>query len=325
MPALAADSALAPRQAEIGEAGSYDMRAGEVFVDVAREFDLGFVQMIIANPGVDPWLSSPGRRLTLPGVYLLPDAPRRGIVINLAEQRLYYFPANGKSVETYPIGVGVLAGATPVGVTQVVAKENGPVWVPPPSIRAAEPDLPASIPPGPDNPLGAFALRLGWNNYLIHGTNHPFGIGRDVSHGCIRLYPEDIEKLFREVPVGTPVRVVDQQVKVAWVDDQLMAEVFPSKERIGAIDLGKDVPRTMPPDLVPRVMAAAGDLASQVDWNKVNAIGLEQNGIPVAVLDRPLISSDEPPAALSDDIAVPRRDDRRHAHASVAADLDESE
>lgn len=285
-PAGAAEYPLAPHQAAVGAIGSDVMRPGEVLVDVARQFDLGYVQLVVANPGVDPWLTAPGRSLTLPALYLLPDAPRRGIVINLAEQRLFYFPPGGRSVETFPIGVGAIAGATPLGVTRVVAKEDGPTWVPPPSIRAEEPDLPASIPPGPDDPLGAFALRLGWDNYLIHGTNKPYGVGRDVSHGCIRLYPEDIEKLFHEVPVGTMVRVIDQQVEVAWVDDRLMVEVHPDKARVNAIDIGKDAAPTMPPDLVARVMQAAGDAAPDVDWSAVDRAGRAQNGMPVAVLTR---------------------------------------
>jgi L,D-transpeptidase ErfK/SrfK len=304
-PAMAEEFPLTPHQAAVGEVGRYTARGSEVLVDVARQFDLGFVQLVVTNPKIDPWLASPGAQYTLPAAYLLPDAPHRGIVVNLAEQRLYYFPARGNTVETFPIGVGVVAGATPVGVTRIVAKEDGPTWVPPPSVRAEEPDLPASIPPGPDNPLGAYALRLGWNNYLIHGTNHPFGVGRDVSHGCIRLYPEDIAKLFHEVPVGTTVRVVDQQVKVAWAGDQLMIEVHPSKDRVAAIDIGKDIAPTEPDDLVARVTGAAGDQAAAVDWDAVHRAGLEQTGVPITVLisDTPVPSAAMASHALHRSIA----------------------
>jgi L,D-transpeptidase ErfK/SrfK len=155
--------------------------------------------------------------------------------------------------------------------------------VPPPSIRAERPDLPLAIPPGPDDPLGDYALRLGWNNYLIHGTNKPDSVGRNVSHGCLHLYPEDIEQLFREVPVGTPVRVVAQAVEAAWIDGRLSVAVHPDRDQADAIDNNETVTPAMPQELVDRITLAAGDRADLVDWDAVRQAGLAASGIPVPV------------------------------------------
>ena len=177
--------------------------------DIARRFNLGYDEVVNANPGVDPVAArAPARRIVLPTQFVLPDAPHEGIVVNLAALRLYYFPKAAKSeprqVITYPIGIGMVGWATPTGTTKIVSKRKDPFWTPPASVRkehAAEGDiLPARVPPGPDNPLGAFAMNLGWPSYLMHGTNKPAGVGMRASHGCIRLYPEDIATLFQAAP-----------------------------------------------------------------------------------------------------------------------------
>ena len=231
-PANATEFPLAPRQAAIGAIGAYEAKSSEVLLDVARHYDLGYVDFMAANPGADPWGPKDGQHIVIPNFFILPDAPRVGIVINLAERRLYYYPRGGKTVETYPAGLAVDARSTPLGVTRVVLKEKGPVWVPPPSIRKERPELPAFIGPGPDDPLGDYALRLGWPRYLIHGTNKPDSVGRNVSHGCLHIYPEDIERMFNEVPVGTPVRSVNQPVGAAWLDDgRLYVVVHPARNR----------------------------------------------------------------------------------------------
>jgi len=285
-PAIAADFTLASDQRAVGEVAYYMTHRQDTLLDLARSYDLGFTQLMAANRGVDPWLPGTGRLVTVPGFYLLPDAPRRGIVVNLTEQRLYYFPGGGR-LETYPIGVGVEGRSTPIGTTTVISKEANPTWYPPPSIHAEDPDLPAAMPPGPDNPLGAFALHLGWRGYLIHGTNKPDGVGRNVSHGCLHLYPEDIERLFREVPVGTPVRVISQDVTAAWVGDGLYVQVHPSKSQAEEIDLtGSFAPKT-PPDLAERVASAVADRAVQVDWDAVRRAGIERTGLPVHIADAP--------------------------------------
>jgi L,D-transpeptidase ErfK/SrfK len=294
-PAVAAEYPLGAGEMAVGGVGIYVTRARDVLLDVARANDLGFVQLMAANPGVDPWLPGTRKQITLPTRYILPDAPHRGIVVNLAEWRLFYFPSGAGRVETYPIGIGAIGDTTPLGITSIVRKEANPAWYPPPSIRMTEPDLPVAIPPGPDNPLGAFALHLGWPDYLIHGTNKPDGVGRNVSHGCIRLYPEDIERLFHEVRLGTPVRVVRQAVEAAWIGNILFVEVHPSKSQAEEIDTSAAVTPEIPRDLVARVSAAAAEHVSLVDWDTVRQAGLQRTGVPVAVARLP-----PPETAMSD-------------------------
>jgi L,D-transpeptidase ErfK/SrfK len=282
--ASAAQYALAPNTTAIGAIGHDATRGQETLLDVAEHHDLGYTQLVAANPGIDPWLPGAGRRVTIPSFYLLPAAPRRGIVVNLAAQRLYYFPPQGGTVETFPIGIGVQGWVTPDGVTHVVAKERLPTWYPPASIRAQQPDLPRAVPPGPDDPLGRYALRLGWPDYLIHGTNKPDGIGRRVSHGCIHLYPADIKRLFVQVPIGTEVRVIDQRIETGWIGDQLYLAVHPSVKAMTAIDIGQTLKDAPPADLVNRIHAAAGVAADRIDWTKVAAIARAETGIPMPVL-----------------------------------------
>lgn len=224
-----------------------------------------------------------GQRIALPGIYLVPEGPRRGIVINLAEQQLYYFPPGGHTVETYPIGVGVEGRSTPLGVTTVVRKNAQPTWHPPPSIREEKPELPETVPPGPDNPLGQYALYLGWPAYLIHGTNKPYGVGRNVSHGCIRLYHEDIARLFSEVAVGTPVRVIDEEIRLAWVTGELYLALGPSKEQMDELAVNRPMSPAIPADLMRRVAEAAGAEVDRVDWHAVELISRNRPGLPLRI------------------------------------------
>jgi len=208
--------------------------------DIARRFNLGFDELVNANPGVDPWLPGEGTRIVLPTQFVLPDAPYEGVVVNLAALRMFYFPKPGKDgqrvVRTYPIGIGKVGWATPVGTTKVVSKRKDPYWTPPASVRkehAAEGDpLPARVPPGPDNPLGNRAMNLGWPSYLIHGTNKPAGVGLRASHGCIRMYPEDVVTLFDMIPVGTKVTVVNQPIVYRWQGDSLYVQSYPPHEEL---------------------------------------------------------------------------------------------
>lgn len=188
---------------------------------------MGYNEITAANPGVDPFDPEEGIRVTIPGQWILPDVPRRrGIVINLAEMRLYDFHARNRDlVETFPVGIGDEGWDTPVGSYRIIEKIVNPAWYVPASIRAQKPELPAIVPPGPDNPLGTHALRLSIGTVLIHGTDRPYGIGRRVSHGCIHLYPEDIIKLFRKVKIGTEVTIIRQQVKAALVDGRVLVEI----------------------------------------------------------------------------------------------------
>jgi L,D-transpeptidase ErfK/SrfK len=291
IPATASVFALAPGQTAVGTVKVYVTQPGDNLLDLARRYDLGYTQLITANHGIDPWSPGPGRRVLLPARYLLPQGPRRGIVINLAQQRLFYFPPDGKSVETYPIGTGVQGWSTPVSTTRIIKKDVHPTWYPPLSIRQERPWLVRMVPPGPDNPLGDFALRLGWPGYLIHGTNKPNAIGRNVTRGCIELYPKDIERIFHEVPVGTPVRVVDEEVQSAWIDGDLYVAVYPSKEQIDQLDTDMPMTRVQPSNLRERVADAAGGRLDRVDWHTVEAAGRSRTGIPVRVT-LPFVGSD---------------------------------
>ena len=208
-------------------------------------------------------------------------------MINRPELRLYYFPGNGP-VQTYSIGVGKDGLNTPVGKTWVVRKQVHPTWHPTEASFREKPWLPKAVPPGPDNPMGDYAMYLGWPAYAIHGTNRVYGVGRRVSHGCIRLYPEGIEKLFREVPVGTKVTVVDQSVKVGWHKGELYMEVLPSLEQIDDLEVNYVITHQLPaPDPRPLIEAKAGREAQRVNWDLVEIERLIRRGIPVKITGTP--------------------------------------
>ncbi|NIV75626.1 MAG: L,D-transpeptidase family protein [Gammaproteobacteria bacterium] len=262
----------------------------DTLLDIARRFNVGYREIRQANPRVDVWLPGEGTEVLIPSRYILPDAPREGIVINLSEMRLYYFPdpapGHTKRVITHPISIGRVDWSTPIADTRVAKKVLDPTWYPPASIRAeyaerGEP-LPAKVPPGPDNPLGRFALRLALPGYLIHGTNKPYGIGMRVTHGCVRMYPEDIETLFERVPVGTPVHIVNQPFKAGWRQGLLFLEAHPPE--------GNPTP-DMLRDLTPairRVVAATPERGrdDHVDWSRVKTVAEGMDGIPLPVSHR---------------------------------------
>ncbi|MDD2735118.1 MAG: L,D-transpeptidase family protein [Desulfuromonadaceae bacterium] len=210
-----------------GAIGVHTINGDDSLVELARSFDIGFNEISAANPGVDPYIPSAGTRIMIPNKWILPDVPNRsGIVINLAEMRLYYFyPRTKGLVDTYPVGIGDEGWDTPIGTYRIIEKIVHPAWHVPKSIRAQKPELPDIVPAGPDNPLGTHAMRLSVGTVLIHGTDRPFGIGRRVSHGCIHLYPEDIVRLFRKVKMGTQVVVIRQPVKFATVQDRVWVEI----------------------------------------------------------------------------------------------------
>ncbi|MEQ4673295.1 L,D-transpeptidase family protein [Providencia vermicola] len=251
---------LAPAQAKeyplpdsntrlIGENYTYVVpNDGRPLEAIASEHEIGLLGMLEANPGTDPYLPEAGKALIIPAQMLLPSTPRTGIVINLAELRLYYYPANSDNVVVYPIGIGQLGRDTPEMVTSVSQSIKDPTWTPTANIRknyAKEGiTLPAVVPAGPENPMGLYALRLahGRGEYLIHGTNADFGIGMRVSSGCIRLRPNDIEALFKTVPRGTRVQVIDQAVKYSKeADGSYYIEVHQPLSRSS-----HDDPQTMP-------------------------------------------------------------------------------
>ncbi|HFD78872.1 MAG TPA: LysM peptidoglycan-binding domain-containing protein [Gammaproteobacteria bacterium] len=228
-----------PRDVDVvGRIRTVTARAEDTLLDIARRNDIGQDEILEANPDVDRWLPGAGTKVVIPSRYVLPNAERKGIILNAPEMRLYYFrPGHDGEppvLETYPVSVGRMDWNTPVGTTRVVKKVRDPSWHPPESIRkeaeAKGESLPEVVPAGPDNPLGRYAMRLGIPGYLIHSTNKPFGVGMRVTHGCVRMYPEDIEKLFPEVPTGTPVQIVNQPVKLGWLFDTLYIEVHPPLE-----------------------------------------------------------------------------------------------
>lgn len=226
---------LTDKESIIGEINYVESSKEETLVDIARRYDLGYDEIIKANLGVNRWLPGEKTKILLPSKFILPDAPHQGIVLNLAELRLYYFSPkkeNGNQlVYTFPISIGRMDWKSPLGSTKVVKKEKDPAWNPPASIKAEHARdgdyLPDKIPGGdPTNPLGHYALRLGIPGYLIHGVNEQkeYGIGMRVTHGCVRLYPEDIELLFSLVPEGTAVTFVDQPLKVGLQGEELLIE-----------------------------------------------------------------------------------------------------
>src|SRR5262245_17082792 len=207
----------------------------DTLTDIARRFNVGYEEIVRANPGVDPWLPGENREIIIPSQFILPNAPREGIVINAAAMRLFYYPKVKKGepqiVHTYPIGIGKVGWKTPEGATKIVRRQKDPTWRPTASIIKEHREergekLEPVIGPGPDNPLGRFAFYLGWPSYMIHGTNKPAGVGLRSSHGCIRLYPEDISQLFENAPIGTTVRVVNQPFVFGWHEGALHIQAF---------------------------------------------------------------------------------------------------
>lgn len=264
----------------IGEITYYTVREEDNLYTVARRFDIGIVELLSANPGVDPWKPKAGTRLKITTMHVLPEAPRAGLVLNLPELRLFYFPGDG-TVMTFPIGIGKEGWETPTGATAIAKKRENPAWIPPASIREENPDLPDIVPPGPDNPMGNYALNLGWPGYAIHGTNRPYGIGKRSSHGCIRLYPEDIKVLFNAVEVGMPVIVIDTPYKLGWRGNTLFLEVTPTQEQTDVIArYGQPVCVGMP-GAYDAIRRAASD--ALIDWYAAEEIILRQDGIPAAI------------------------------------------
>jgi len=275
----------------IGEMRTVETGQRDTLLDVARANGLGYEEITNANPGVDAWLPGAGTAVVLPKQRLLPQAPREGIVINLPEHRLYWFPpavsGGQRVVWTFPVSIGKMDWNTPLGTTRIVDKIKDPTWSPPPSVReehARRGDLlPAIVPAGPDNPLGRFAMRLGipGGAYLIHGTNRPAGVGMQVTHGCMRLYPEDIERLFDMVPVNTPVLIVNQPYKWGWHDGELLIEVHPPLQE-DAVE-----PPTLT-DLTRLIVEATRAVPLAIDWGTAEQAWREARGVPAAVSARRL-------------------------------------
>lgn len=287
-----------PGQSLVGQIQSVQAQSKDTLSSMARRFDLGYDAIVHANPKVDPWLPGQGTQITLPMRHILPNAPRKGIVLNLAEKRLYYYPkpkaGQPAQVVTHPVGIGVRFWNTPVGHAEVIRKIHNPTWYPPASIRkehAKEGDiLPPKVPPGPKDPLGHFALQLNLPGYLIHGTNKPYGIGMRVSHGCIRLYPEDIANLFFQVPNHTPVYIVNQPYKAGWSHGKLYLQAYPNtihegeKSSNGHKTSKKKQQGSSLTPMVQAVTAAAKTHAgTKINWKKAEKVAKRATGIPVVI------------------------------------------
>lgn len=268
-----------------GRVGTYTAKYEDTLLDIAIDNGLGYQEIVAANQGVDPWLPGAGTRIVLPNANILPSGPRNGLLINLAENRLYYFQ-KGEFIKSYPIGVFREGFATPIGSTRIVRKQVDPTWFPTQSSREEHPELPAAVPPGPENPLGSRAMYLGWARYLIHGTNKPYGVGRRVSHGCIRMQPADVEELFSMVSVGTPVSTTNQTVMVGWWGGELFIQAHPTMAQgLSLTEDGKLDPIEVP-DVRDLVTAKAGPYADRVDWSAVETTLKERRGIPVQITNR---------------------------------------
>jgi L,D-transpeptidase ErfK/SrfK len=238
LPALPAAAVVYPGRDEVvGSSRNRVVRPGESLMEIARRFGLGYNEIVAANPGLDPFVPPVGRPVLLATRRVVPERPEKGgIVINLSEMRLYHFlTRKGTSlVATFAVGIGSEGNDTPLGCFRVVEKRASPSWHVPASIRKEHPLLPAIVPPGPDNPLGSHALRLSLGDLLIHGTNRPWGVGRRASHGCIRLYPEDIPRLFGLAAIGTSVTIVRQPVKLGVKGGRLFLEVH--RDPVATVD-----------------------------------------------------------------------------------------
>ncbi len=268
----------------IGMSRGYKVKPNESLIEIARKFDLGYNEIVEANPGLDAFVPGTGAKVMIPSAWVLPDtSSHNGIVINLAEMRLYYYPGRRGpgSVMTFPIGIGSEGHDTPVGEFSIIEKIVKPAWHVPDSIREENPQLPAVVPPGPDNPLGAYAMRLSLGSILIHGTNRPFAVGRKASHGCLRLYPEDIPKLFAAAPSGVKVTIVRQPVKVGERKGRVFIEVHNAGAGRNADGSGHGIF-----DEAVKLLAKKG-LLSRVSTTKLYTALQKRQGIPTDITDTP--------------------------------------
>ena len=289
LPAQAAIYELTdPNMQVVGDDLHIQTHYSDTLVEIARQYGLGYEEVARANPKVDPWLPGEGTQIMIPGRHILPPGPRDGIVVNIPEHRLYYFPkplrGHKPIVVTYPVSIGKMDWKTPLGLTHVVSKQKNPSWNPPASVRAehlanGDPLPGGAIGPGPDNPLGLFAMRLAVppGDYLIHGTNNPLAVGMAVTHGCIRMYPEDVAAIFPTVPVGTKVYLINVPVKVAFVDGTLLLEAHPPVDAQGqSID-------PVLSQFEELLTQALGTTTTAVNWDIAVDTLKKADGIPVLV------------------------------------------
>lgn len=262
-------------------------RYEDTLIEIARRYSLGYEELVRVNKGVDPWLPGEGTQIVIPGQRLLPPAEREGIVVNLPEHRMYFFPhakaGEPAKVMTFPVSVGKMDWQTPIGKTKVVSKQKDPPWYPPESVRreheARGDPLPRVVPPGPTNPLGRHALRLNipGGAYLIHGTNNPDAVGMAVTHGCLRMYPEDVAVLFDAVKVGTQVSLINEPLKMTRMDGEVWIEVHPPVD-----DQGQSVAVKLE-DFESRLDSLLGESEVAINWDIAIQALREASGIPVMI------------------------------------------
>lgn len=280
----------------IGEVQKVVANHEDTLLDIGRRHGVGYEEIVAANPGINAWVPGAGTEVLIPSRYILPDGPREGVVVSLSEHRLFYFPPHKANeaavVRTYPISVGRMDWHTPLGLTRIVNKREKPIWYPPESVRKEHAEdgrpLPKAVPPGPDNPLGEYAMRLGipGGAYLIHGTNRPSGVGMQVTHGCVRMFPEDIKELYGLVPVNTPVRLVDQPYKMGWRGDELFMEVHTPLEGTDSADAHSLTNITK---LLVAATQERPEIVSSgvIDWAKAERTFQSASGIPEPVMLHP--------------------------------------
>ncbi|MGY6276320.1 L,D-transpeptidase family protein [Methylomonas sp. MgM2] len=276
------DYGLVGNQGLIGTLATVESQSGDTLPDFARHFGLGFTDITNANPLLDPWVLRDHQDVLLPLQFILPDAPHNGIVLNLANMRMFYYPKNQNMVHTYPIGIGRDGWNTPLGSTKIIAKKTKPAWTVPASIQREHlqmgDPLPSVIRAGPDNPLGEYAMPLGFKGYLIHGTNKPYGIGMQVSHGCVQMYPEDVETLFNRVDIGMPVRIVHQPYLATWDQAMLYLEAHKPISKWAKQD------KKLQKAVRNKLEALAAETRANIDWQRVDEVLERADGIPTPVL-----------------------------------------
>jgi len=262
----------------------------DTLTDIARRFNVGYEEIVRANPSVDPWVPGVGRQIVVPTQFILPNAPREGVVINIPQMRIFYYPKHKSNepqvVITHPIGIGKVGWRTPEGVTKVVRKQKDPTWRPPESIikehRENGEELERVIGPGPDNPLGRYAFYLGWPSYMIHGTNKPAGVGLRSSHGCLRLYPEDIAQFFEIIPLGTPVRAVNEPFVFGWQNNELHLQAFDVLED-DPRDWKKAEKKLLTKAVSASVRKELKRRDEEINWERISTFTHDPRGLPVVV------------------------------------------
>ncbi len=269
----------------VGSLSIHYVRPGDTMLDIAMRYRIGYVELRAANPDVDPWLPIEDTVLLLPEQHILPKDAGPGLLVNLGDLRLYFFPPDGGAPQSWPISTGREAYETPLGLQTVTEKTVNPTWVPTANHRSEDPTVPAYVPPGPDNPLGNRRIRVGWNGYAIHGTNKPEGIGRRVSRGCVRMYPTDVEEVFELVRVGMPVTITNQPVKLGWRDDNLYMEVHPFGDQADQVEYGDEVLPQPIGNVDDLVFDAAGVDIGRVNWDTVRAAVAERRGVPIRITE----------------------------------------